>query len=241
MTMTDGANAFNLTAFIEKIQQCFGWPFYDYMTCEYTDRAPDVYLSKDITKGNMRLEGGKNDFFALCRADTTRRAVAEIRELYTMLCNYAAWYERHGRPNPEFPNQFGQAYMYCREWAEKTKGYYPNIGRPVMWCGDTDAPTDLDNPRAQRLFALAESEGLLRGREWRGSKSDLAYFAEKACGVLGLKARGQGKKITWAPFERYFGITGLSDARRTSIRDVTRPTHKKAIDRVIYGFKLSVS
>ena len=84
-----------------------------------------------------------------------------------------------------------------------------------------EMPPELDTAKAKELFQKAIDAGLISvtengGYRWKGTKALLAYFADLANEHLKLgKGEYRGSvKISWKPFERLFGVSGLAVAKR---------------------------
>ena len=94
---------------------------------------------------------------------------------------------------------------------------------------------------ASKYFDLAATNGLIKGNyQWQESKALLAYFCAKISDLLSLsKAIVQDKdlgvprpKVSWAPFERLFGVSGLTGSAKDYKRYSDKPTGYEKVDQL---------
>lgn len=96
-------------------------------------------------------------------------------------------------------------------------------------------PKELDTNEYKALLQKTITAGLCdNDYKWNGTKSLLAYFADRASEYLGLcKGEYDGKpKTSWKPFETLFGISGLSGAKRDYQKTGTLPDGYKAVNKL---------
>jgi len=93
---------------------------------------------------------------------------------------------------------------------------------------------ELTTDKAKELFNRAINAGLVvesgNGYEWRGLKSELAYFAELASEHLNLQ-HGE-KRNSFKPFETIFGFKGLSGAANDYKKLGKVPCKHKEIEKI---------
>lgn len=96
---------------------------------------------------------------------------------------------------------------------------------------------------ASKYFDLAAKNGLIKGHyQWTKSNALLAYFCAKISNLLGL---GKGtvidrdsqngerrQKVSWQPFERLFGVSGLAGSAKDYKRYCDKPTGFEKIDQL---------
>jgi hypothetical protein len=73
----------------------------------------------------------------------------------------------------------------------------------------TPPPIVADNTEAQQIWQKAIEAGFIDGQTWRGTRPQLALFAEIASEKWGLKFK-------WKPFENHFRVKNLAQERKKS-------------------------
>ena len=110
----------------------------------------------------------------------------------------------------------------------KFVGYNPEQPEPQQFT----LPKELDNDEAKRYFNKAINLGLMEnGYKWLKGLQMLACFAREMSSKLNM---GKGKRISWKPFEKLFGV---KDGKlRSNYNDIQKtgqePKEAYLIDRV---------
>lgn len=99
----------------------------------------------------------------------------------------------------------------------------------------------LDNPRIKELLEMAGNAGLLKGREWLGTKECLAYFVERMCQECKIWYNNIEGNIYWKPFQDWFMVSGLKDAKQSYLKVYTTfaPNGSDEIDR-LFTYQLTI-
>ena len=94
-------------------------------------------------------------------------------------------------------------------------------------------PDELNSDKAKNMLQEAINMGLCDDNyKWEKTKALLAYFGDMASEHLGLgKGEYDGNaKTSWKPFERLFGVSGLSGAKRDYKKTGTLPEGYKVVN-----------
>ena len=148
-------------------------------------------------------------------------------------------YERELELTQEGVLKAVEPYFCLSDKTIQTDGGKPTEGNKTANNGALELPAEIDTPEAKKVIEKAIKKGYIEkaetGYRWIKTKLECAYFAYTATirWDISKKIDSKGEKCcNWKPFEQYFRIKKLSEAKANYMRLNTRfePTCKMDID-----------